>query len=257
MKGVQIFLHSVRQVVANMQSALQVSAVPYVLQTLLSFAILGPQVLHGQRTTFEVGELTSGQVWQALALVPILVVTMIWIAVAWHRFVLKGEMPHGLIPAFNVGRIWGYFLRSLAIMLVALLLSIPLMIVGGLVSPSFLTPDASNLAAEASIFLIVVFPITAISYRLSTALPATALEKAGAFSAGWDATKGESAPIFVMTLISTIAFFLVTEAGIRLFGGIAPLTFIWELVLGWFSTMIGLSILTTLYGHYTEGRPLV
>lgn len=257
MKGVQIFLHSVRQVVANMQPALQVSAVPYVLQALLAFAILGPQVLTGQRTTFEVGEMTGGQLWQMLAFVPIIVVPMIWVAVAWHRFVLKGEMPHGLVPAFNAGRIWGYFLRSLAIICVMLPLLIALGLVGGLVSSSFLTPDGSNLAAAASMFLIFVFPITAVSYRFSTALPATALEKAGEFWAGWDATKGEFATISVMTLISTAAFFLVSEAGIRLFGGSAPLAFIWEFVWGWFSMMIGLSILTTLYGHYIEGRPLV
>jgi hypothetical protein len=136
-------------------------------------------------------------------------------------------------------------------------LLIALGIVGGLVSSSFLTPDGSNLAAAASLFLIVVFPITAVSYRFSTVLPATALEKAGEFSAGWNATKGESTAIAVMTLISTGAFFLVSEAGIRLFGGSAPLAVIWDFVWGWFSMMIGLSILTTLYGHYIEGRPLV
>ena len=35
------------------------------------------------------------------------------------------------------------------------------------------------------------------------------------------------------------------------------LLILWQFVTGWLVMMVSVSILTTLYGHYIEGRPLV
>ena len=37
---------------------------------------------------------------------------------------------------------------------------------------------------------------------------------------------------------------------------IMPLAMTWTFVTAWIKTMVGASILTTIYGHYVEGRPL-
>jgi hypothetical protein len=41
------------------------------------------------------------------------------------------------------------------------------------------------------------------------------------------------------------------------FGHLMITAILWQLVTNWLVTMVGVSILTTLYGHYIEQRPLV
>jgi hypothetical protein len=49
---------------------------------------------------------------------------------------------------------------------------------------------------------------------------------------------------------------VVNLLGFFVFGRIPVLAQLWQLVIGWPVMMVGLSILTTLYGHYVQKRPL-
>jgi hypothetical protein len=171
--------------------------------------------------------------------------------------VLKGETPSGFVPPFNKDRIMAYFTRSFGIGLLCVVLAIPLGLLGAAIVFPFMAQTGPTPFGMVVIFFVTYVPIAAISYRLSTALPATALDTASAFSAGWDATKGQTTTFILLALLSVGVYFVVSEVGIRLFGGIAGLGLIWNFILNWIATLIGLSILTTLYGHYIEGRPLV
>ena len=42
-----------------------------------------------------------------------------------------------------------------------------------------------------------------------------------------------------------------------IFDRIPVVSIIWDIAVTWLVTMVGVSILTTLYGHYIQKRPLV
>jgi hypothetical protein len=50
---------------------------------------------------------------------------------------------------------------------------------------------------------------------------------------------------FAVALVGTLAFQAI------------GLGLVWDFVFGWVQLMVGVSILTTLYGHYIEKRPLM
>lgn len=257
MKGMQIFLHSVRQVTGNFEGALRVSLVPYAIQFAFAYLVAGPALMSGAAGPDQFGQFGAGTVLVPLLVLLVVLLTSIWSAVAWHRFVLKGESPSGWIPDFNGSRIWAYFLRSLGIVLLIMIASFPLGMLAGMIAMPFFSDTGPNLTAMALIGLITYLPMAVISYRLSTALPSTALDTAEAFSAGWEATKGESAAILGLSVITVAGYLAVSALAFWLFGGIFILSLIWDLAFGWFAIMVGLSILTTLYGHYIEKRPMV
>jgi hypothetical protein len=257
MKGLQIFLHSVRQVTGNFAQAVRISIVPYAVQFISSTLLLGTSYSSGQADPAEIMR-GGGGMLLLLSMVNLIVVllTSIWAAVAWHRFVLKGEMPNGFIPIFRADRIWAYFARSFGIGLLCIVLALPFGMIGGMVAKPFMSETGPTGTGLLIAFLIIYFPITVISYRLSTALPATALDAASAFSSGWEATKGELSTFVVLALITLVLYFGVNTFAANLFAGNFALSLIWQGVFGWISVMVGLSVLTTLYGHYIEKRAL-
>jgi hypothetical protein len=96
-----------------------------------------------------------------------------------------------------------------------------------------------------------------IGFRLSTILPGVALGKHGTISDGWQATSGETGDFVVLSLAwLALAFVLGLIMGV-LGSAIPALTILFQFVVGWVTMMIGISILTTLYGHYIEKRPLL
>lgn len=258
MKAVQIFMHSLRQVTHNFADAVRVSALPYAVQFVIGILLLGSAIRTGQMDPAQMAR-AGGGLMLILSLIYLLVVliTSVWAAVAWHRFVLKGERPAGLLPPYSPDRTWAYFVRSLGIGALCIALAFPLGFVGALAAVPFWTEAGPSLIGLAVIFLITYLPLTVISYRLSTALPAVALDVPSAFGDGWRATKGESGTLVVLALISLVLFFVLSAVGDRLFSGLPVLSMLWRVLFGWFAIMVGLSILTTLYGHYVEGRQLV
>jgi hypothetical protein len=105
--------------------------------------------------------------------------------------------------------------------------------------------------------VLVQLPIMYLAFRLTTALPASAIGSGQPFMAGWDATKGASADILVLAVIAVGAHLVLALLGFLVFDRIPVVSLIWNIVVTWLVTMVGVSILTTLYGHYIEKRPLV
>ncbi|MFA9232082.1 MAG: hypothetical protein ACEQSU_15260 [Microgenomates group bacterium] len=257
MKGLQVFLHSLRQVTGNFAQAVRISIVPYSVQFVSSTLLLGTSYSSGQADPAEIMR-GGGGMLLLLSMINLIVVllTSIWAAVAWHRFVLKGEMPNGFIPTFRADRIWAYFARSFGIGLLCIVLALPFGMIGGMVAMPFMSETGPTGTGLLIVFLVTYFPITVISYRLSTALPATALDASSAFSSGWEATKGELLTFVVLALITLVLYFGVNTFAVNLLAGNFALSLIWQCVFGWISVMVGLSVLTTLYGHYIEKRAL-
>jgi hypothetical protein len=254
MKGLQILMHSIRQVIGNLDGAIKVSLVPYGIQALAGTLLLGGAMGMARSGGPGAGMAGLGFGWFVFVLV--LLVTSLWIAVGWHRYILLNERPTGFVPVFDAERIFAYFLRSLGYGILLILIAMVLgLVVGGLLSP-LVTNGRVGLFMILSALLIQL-PLVLLSFRFTAGLPGAALGQGTDFMAGWQATSGATMDIAVLSVIVVVANLALTLIDVYVFGGLWILSLIWGLLVGWLVTMVGISILTTLYGHYVEKRPLV
>lgn len=251
MKGVQIFVHSFHQVTGNLEGALRVSLLPYALQVAASLVLAGRM-----ESLADLGSAgaTGGAGLGILLTGIVVVVTSLWIAVAWHRYILLDEQPAGLVPPFHGPLLWAYFLRSLGYALV--------IVVGALVLGSIVSLLLGGLMRQSTVLIVLVsgvfvyLPLTIAMLRLTVVLPGVALGVPRDFLAGLRATEGKTGEIAVLAVIAVGVRVILVLLGVKLFASLPILGFAWDAVIGWFVTMVSVSILTTLYGHYIEGRSL-
>ena len=248
MKAWAIFVHSIRQVFGNLPQALHVSGLLYLAQMAISVAIgVTPATLQPG------AEMPPGEAFGALLALVVMLVSTLWIAVAWHRFVLLGERPAGYIPAFSGARVGRYAGRSILIGLAVVAMALVIGLASGIVLFALLGQSqlANFLAA-----LAMIVPAFAVLYRLSASLPGLALDRETAFADGWVATTGETETILILAFFTGLIG-IVLGAPLSLMPQGSVIALLWELAAGWVQLMVSASILTTLYGHYIEKRPLV
>lgn len=245
-KGWAILVHSVRQVFGNLQAALRISGVLFA-----AIAVIG--VLGGPMD--QVG--APSDLGLVLVLAIVSVVISLWIAVAWHRYVLLREGGNTALPAFRGDAIGRYFVNGLLVALIMIPIAVVLGIAAAMVFSASFAPGASagqSLGALMAIGLIVYVPMMVIFYRLAAILPAAALGQPLPLGAAWAATRGETVAMLVLALFTVVSGGVVALLS-------AALPSILGLAVGilgqWALTMIGASILTTIYGHYIEKRDLV
>jgi hypothetical protein len=249
MKGWHIFFHSLQQVTGNLAGAIRVSALPYLIQFVVMVLVMGFGANAFDAEAMVAAGGPDGDFFLKLAVFFVIALfTSLWIAVGWHRYVLLGEEPAGYMPTMKPDRIWAYFVRSMGVVLVLFAASIPFSILGGLISV------ALGAVPGGTMFMIVMaavvyVPLVILSFRLSGSLPATALGSEVDFWAGWNATKSANVDMLVLAIIGVVASLAINALGMIPVIGIAV-----QFVGGWVMMMVGVSILTTIYGHYIEGR---
>jgi hypothetical protein len=117
-----------------------------------------------------------------------------------------------------------------------------------------IVPPLGFLAAIAALAAALI-----VGYRFAPLLPASAVGQPLTFGAAWEATKGATSAIVVLAIVSAVASFVIDLPALVL-GLAGPpghiLGLIWMLGTGWVKMLVGVSILTTLYGHYVEGRAI-
>lgn len=254
MKGWQIFRHALRQVFGNMDGALKISAAPYAVSFLVSLIFIGaPSDMSAMMDDAEMGMSMRFMGIGGLISVLVVIVAGLIVAVGWHRYVLLNEVPGGYMPVIKPDRLWAYFSRAFVLGLIVILCGV---LWGVVVGPIFggMMMGSSSMIGLVVFLLIVQIPIVFVGLRLCTGLPAQALGQNNAILAGWNATKGQSADMISLAVITTVASVIIGLPGGFVLTGI--LGQIWALVFGWVQMMVGVSLLTTLYGHYIEARPL-
>lgn len=253
MKGLRIFTHSVKLVFGNFGMALRISGVLYLGGGLLMFLA----VVVGYVRLEQAGLAGKGAPWGWLILgVAIFSFCFLWIAVTWHRYILLNEVPTGLVPRFNGGAILAYFGRGLLVSIAVLLTGL---VVGfaGVVC----TGIATHLFPAGAGMLVMIVPgvlfftvILLVAYRLAPMLPAAALRADLPMAEAWRRTSGNWGSLLILALVSAL-FNVVLEIPQRfLLPNMAGA--VWSVLTVWVETMVGVSILTTLYGHFVEGREL-
>ncbi|SFL05568.1 hypothetical protein [Shimia haliotis] len=242
MKGWTIFAHSVGLAARNWKEALKIFLVPVALCVGL-FVVVGGSI-----------GLTSGEPTGSMALLflmfPLMFIVIFWSVVSWHRFVLLEEYPTGWLPTFRFDRILSYLGHALLLGLVAFVLMIPVVALMALFASMGAEVLAVIVAVPAYIALVIVM------YRLVPILPAAAIGKPLKLMESFNATKGAAGAIIVLLLVVfgvNLGVQLVVMALTALF---APLGILFSLAASLFLSIVNISVLTTFYGHYIEGRPL-
>lgn len=261
MTGTELFKHAFGMIERNFGTAMRISAVLFVISLGLQFV---PSVwsMTNPDLMFSLG-ITS---FMALSYLPSLVAMVLgaWVAVAWHRYVLLEEDPGGWIPNFHGPEVLQYILWIILLILIYFLMLIPLFLVGALAIPGI--ESGHNPSAGMMVLFVVVLFATLIAAvlvftRLSTCLVSRAVSQRLSLSQAWSATRGSNWPIILCLLIVfgfLIVFSIVVGILMAVIGVAAMVVIIPVYVLFTWSLMFfQISLMTTLYGHYIEGRGLV
>jgi hypothetical protein len=198
--------------------------------------------------------------WGKAALVMLVSVLLFaWAAAAWHRFILLEERPTKLWPSlllrtygrFVLQTLWVTVLAFAVIMLASLLAGVILGIAGAITKrpPGWISVGLS---------LLVALPIITVALRLAVNLPKAAVEAPETMSSVWAATSDEL-PMFIALLIVLTGLRLGSTYALGSLGLTAMSTegFVAVALVETLLAILSLSIITTLYGHYVEDRPLV
>ncbi len=254
MLGWKIFLHSFRMVFGNLRQVLQITVGPAIIGTLVLFGLALVFGATGNLSDQMVSGFASGSpenvspIFGFLTLVVVAAV-MGWIAVSWHRFVLLEEYPEGFLPVFRSDRVIAYILRILLIGVIAVIAFLPT----GLVFAAL----GEGLIAVSTILLVVYAIVLAVCFfRIAIILPAAALGEPLSIRNAWKKTTGTTGSIIALMIVAVVFQFCAELVfSILLFIpvlGLLLFLFFMTLVL----PMINVSVLTTMYGIFVEGREL-
>ena len=251
--GVNLFMHSVRLVLGDWRNALRVTGLLYLIYAVPAFilGLMAPQP-RPDATPSEVMATMGSVAPVGIITAILLAVVYVWLAVTWHRYILLDEQPGGQLPTFHRSEILAYAGNAILLALIMIAFSI---VVGLVLSPLLLLGPLG----------LIIMPIVFISlalivdYRLGLVLPSRAIGQKLTFGEAWAATRGQSGTILVLAVVSAIAAVVINIPAMILaflpgIGGI--LASIWQLGTGWVTLVVGVSILTTLYGVYIEKRSI-
>ncbi len=186
------------------------------------------------------------------------------IAVSWHRYILVDEIPHGWKRLRVDGIVWRYVGNTLLIFLImsgisavaGLFVAIIAMVFGGLSGGRY------GIGLLGPVIVAAVFFGITSTFRLMTKLPAVALGRRDyTLGYAWRDTAGNFWPILGYALLIFIVLAviggLVSALAIPLselgFAGIS-VSLLFQLAVNWFGTIVGVTMLTSLYGIFYEGR---
>lgn len=181
------------------------------------------------------------------------------IAVNWHRYILLDEVPAGSGLFRLDDKTWRYFgnvlLISLILIAVSTLVVLPLVFLGSLMNASVLL----GFLAVAAAFCL----IGPLFFRLSIKLPAIALGRRDfSLSHALAATRGNGLPLFLVFLFeiaAALGMILVLLLLVFIAGAVSEmlafaLGTVLQILVNWIFTIFGITVLTSLYGFFVEGR---
>ncbi|NVO26044.1 hypothetical protein HJ526_01305 [Donghicola sp. C2-DW-16] len=247
MSGWMIFRHAVGMVLRNWRQALQISGFIFAVLVIFQISLERAAKVHiGIDSTML--QTVSPAMWLSMVAYSFVYITLsIWIAVAWHRYILLEELPEGWFPKWHGMAV----LRYLGFMvLIGFMIVLAVSVFGFILM--MLMPGAMPIFA---IFLAIGAVI--VSFRLSPLLVAAAIGERMDISEAWEKTSGSTGAILLIIVLQfALSVGLQIPPNLMMF--ISPvLSFVIEVVVLWFWTLVTASQLTTFYGHFVQERPLV
>lgn len=188
----------------------------------------------------------------AVALLSLIAVSAM--AMKWHRFLLRDEMPDAAGIVRLDPPLWRYAFYLAVILFLTVFLPALLMIMVASAAPAYIIAT-----------VIPAFLASILALRLALVLPAIALgRKDVGFKQALDASAFNLGPLAFLTLLNACillaALLIVNTALSFVFNGapqFAPAAmFILALPLNLFLTLFSVSLTTSLYGFFMENRSL-
>ncbi len=264
MLGWEFFKKSVTQIYYNFGDAVKITGFIWISWQLIS--ILVSSFLIGKPSiaiyNFDPNNPTADNVENFLLagfiLLTISAIFFSWLAVLWHRFMLLNERQTTFIPKWSGRLVWLYLLKSIKVGLILVIILFILGMIAGIISAILIvTADFSSILPYfAPIFVLLG---TYIFLRIALVLPAVALGKNMSIKQSWEYTISASGAIFIASILMTVLG-IISQMIVTFFSTqIAQAAFLYPLIsffLDWIVIMIGISILTTLYGYLVEERNL-
>jgi hypothetical protein len=124
-----------------------------------------------------------------------------------------------------------------------------------LVLPLIMGGGGSTIAGFVGVVGLNVM-LTFIWLRLSVSLPSVAVGEPMGSVEAWTKTNDVWEMILGISIIVIVLNFAATTIVTTLFSGIPVVFGVLSIAVQWVSMMVGISILTTIYGHVIEGRSL-
>lgn len=240
--GWKIFSHSVFLLNHNLRDALRISS-PLIATMLLNLFLGGAMAIDN----LEAG--TPQDTGPNLLLSLLSLIAGLWVAVAWHRFVLLEERG-GSLPTFHGSRMLAYFVVIL-LMIVGLALGAG--VAGGIAGIALINITPLFVLAMLAIAVTTIW----VFYRLSPLLPAAALGESMGVKQAWESTSEISGSVLVAVML--LVFFGLLSAAAAMLVMFQVNILIGVILFGvvqWAYSMVGISILTTIYGIAVEGRDI-
>jgi hypothetical protein len=203
---------------------------------------------------------TAGSLAASFAMGLIAMIAFASIAVNWHRYVLLDEMPEGAARLRIDDTVWRYFGN---ILLISLMIGVCAVV--AVLAFSFI----GILMGQASLFVVVpaaiacVLGALAAFYRLGVKLPGIALQRRDlGLGDAWRITAGNFWQMvglgLLYFLVGLLAALVIAAIGFALgaIGGPVGISIAVavQLVMNWVLTILGITILTSLYGYFVENR---
>lgn len=253
MLGLRLFIHSVRMVFKNWKGVFRVWFAPMVVAG-LAYALLAwgmADVMNTDRS----GAKVIGILTTLLAFITIWI-CVLWGIVSWHRYILLDEPSFGIVPPIRRKEMLRYVGRGILISLILGITAMPLMIVVVPFAQSYLNDGNFAPLLVANTGLSVLF--SAAFFCMSPSMVASALGNKVSIGEALARTFGKASLSILFAAILLLAATAVINAGFVQIYPMLPhpvwtvLSFPISAVYG----LVGVSLLTTIYGHFIEDRPL-
>ena len=246
-----IVMHAVQMLVFNPVNTIRVllPALAIIILNALLLAFFLPGMAQELLTpdTFSNIEIVSSQQLAAL-LVSILAMILGYtlLAVLWHRHVLLPDRQK-LQPGLDI--LISYFWRGVLVAILQLLALVPAgAVMGFLFAAIGMTFFVLELAIPVFGFWLVL--------RISVILPAATVGRKMSISESWAETRAISGTIWCLAILVVLINSVFSLLTVPLLNVTSATTVVLSALTLTLSALIFVSILTTLYGHLVEQRPL-
>jgi len=253
----KLFIHSWRQITGNLDKFMQIT------WPLLAFGVLEAGLL---ATGVIGGSTADGASGGGMGLVFASIFISALVAIAWHRFVLRSESVGQAYAAAQSGKVWRYIGRSILIGLILVPVGMAVILVYALVIGPMIGLPFGTVSGETFVpgpgitpaMIIAMLLVIWLSLRLSVILPGIAMETPIKISESWAMTRRMNGQIvqFVALLAVLTGLGMYIEYMLQPAQTYSFAAGVIGAIVYWFTAMLGVSALTTLYGHLVEGRPL-
>ncbi len=255
-----IIAHALRMLVVDPATTFRVvlPALVMVMGSAIASAALVPDALrpfYVKTAPEDLPGLSSALILLLLGLVGLIGYALM--AILWHRHVLLNgpERDNALKP--GKGIVMGYLWRGIIVGLVQFMVVVPIAIVMAAAGGASLaggTPP--NLVVFALIGFLAGVVFIWVALRISVVLPAAALGTAMPVGASWQATQPASQSLWGVAAILAGLNAAVSLASTLVMPEAPGARLVLESMIYVIEGLIFISVLTTLYGHLIEHRPL-